>query len=672
MPRLLFSASLLALSLAAPFQAFAADPPASDQTSDPVVDPLVVTASRSGDATPIDLIGASVTVIDDQALQQRQTVVVSDVLRDVPGVAISRTGGVGDMTQVRIRGAEGNQTLVLIDGIKASDPFFDEYDFGTLIADPDAKIEVLRGQQSSLYGSDAIGGVINYITLTGAEAPGVHLRAEGGSMGTYGGGGRVAGVEGDLDYALSASGLHTDGYPVAPGGSRDVGSDSAGLSAKLIWTPLDNLHITGVARYSYTNADTDDQGQDPTNPATFGLTSDSPGTHYVNDAFYGLVRAQLDSFDGRWTNAVSAQLADTQRSEFDVPNAFAPIAGQPIVKISGDRGMRYRESYESAYRFGDDSLKQRVTFAIDGEQNTSRTTVSEVGSFLGEERLDNYGVVGEYDLTWKDAASFGASVRHDWNNRFADDTTYRVQASYKLDEGTRFHAAAGSGVKDPSFSELFDFEVGRFIGNPNLQPEKSEGWEVGVDQTFLSGHANVGATYFDNRSTDEITTSFATGVASPVNLPGTDPQRGVELFANAELTTEWRLDLSYTYLDAPQPQSVIQDGAFVTFDGQAVRRAKDIASVNLAWTPTGAPYTAALTVRYNGRQNDLAFTDPSFTPVLANLHAFTLVNLNATWRLNQTVELYGRIENLFDQTYQEVFSFQGAGRAAYAGVRLRF
>ena len=265
MPRYLFGASLLAILAASPLAASAQEAAATS-----TVDPLVVTASRSGDATPADLLGASVTVIDDAALQQRQTVVVSDVLRDVPGVAVSRTGAVGGLTQVRIRGAEGNHTLVLIDGIKASDPFDDEYDFGTIIADPDARIEVLRGQQSALYGSDAIGGVISYTTLTGKEAPGIRLNAEGGSMGTFSGGARVAGVTGDLDYALSASGLHTDGYPVAPGGNRNVGSDSAGLSAKLIWSPMDNLHITGVARYSYTDADTDDQGQDPSIPRPLG------------------------------------------------------------------------------------------------------------------------------------------------------------------------------------------------------------------------------------------------------------------------------------------------------------------------------------------------------------------------------------------------------------------
>ncbi|MBS0332511.1 MAG: TonB-dependent receptor, partial [Proteobacteria bacterium] len=138
MPRHLFGASLLALAAAAPLSAFAADVPPQDPAA-AVVDPLVVTASRSGDAVPADLVAASVTVVDDQALQDRQVRVVSDVLRDVPGVAVSRTGAVGGMTQVRLRGTEGNHTLVLVDGIKASDPFFDEFDFGTLLADEAAR-----------------------------------------------------------------------------------------------------------------------------------------------------------------------------------------------------------------------------------------------------------------------------------------------------------------------------------------------------------------------------------------------------------------------------------------------------------------------------------------------------------------------------------------------------
>jgi vitamin B12 transporter len=663
---LLLGASLLALISATAPAAFAEDAAASN-----TVTPLVVTTSRSGDATPADLVGASVTVIDDQALHERQTVIVSDVLRDVPGVAVSRTGAVGTFTSVRIRGAEGNQTLVLIDGVKASDPYYDEYDFGTMIADPDARIEVLRGQQSSLYGSDAIGGVISYTTLTGAEAPGVHVRTEMGSMGTFDGGGRVAGVQGDLDYAVSVSGARTTGYPVAVGGERDVGSESLGASAKLIWAATPNLHFTAVGRYSYTDADTDDVDNDFSSP-TFGLTIDSPGVHYVNKAVYGLLRGQLDLLDGRWTNAVTLQVADTKRTGFDVADPYSPPAGQPIVESYGDKGDRFKQSFVSAYRFGDDKVKQRVTVAFDAEQDTAQNTVATYGAYVGKNHINTSGLVGEYDVTLYDRASFDASVRHDWNNRFADDTTYRVEASYKFDMGLRLHAAAGSGVKDPSFSELFDYYAGHYIGNPDLQPEKSNGWEAGVDYTFLQGDANIGATYFHSHLTEEIALSYATGVAQPVNLPGSNPQHGVEVFGNLRILDAWRIDLSYTHLDAPQHSNVLIGGVSTDFYGQAVRRAQNIASVNLNWAPVGKPYTTTLTVRYNGAQNDFAYTDPSYEPVLVNLKAFTLVDLGATWSLDPKVELYGRIENLFNDTYQEVFSYATPGRAVYGGIRLRF
>ena len=662
--------SLLALAAATPALAQSnPDQPTTDKSGETIV----VTASRSGDAIPVDLIGGSVTVIDDQALQDRQTRIVSDVLRDVPGVAVSRIGAIGGQTQVRIRGSEGNHTLVLIDGIKASDPYDDEYDFGTLIADEDAKIEVLRGQQSSLYGSDAIGGVINYITLTGAEAPGIKLRAEGGSMDTYSGGARVAGVAGNLDYAVSSSYIHTGGYPVAPGGHRDIGSDNLGASFKTIWTAAPNFHLTAVGRYSYTNADTDDTDNVFGGP-TYGLTVDSPGVHFINKGYYGLVRAQLDLFDGRWTNAVTGQVADTERTNFDVADTSAPVAGQPIVKSAGDHGRRVKGSFESAFRFGDDDVKQRVTAAVDVEHESERSTYSSFGAFLGWRHTDNVGVVGEYELTAHDRFVIGGSVRYDDNSRFANDTTYRLQTSYKLGQGTRFHAAYGTGVKAPSFGELFDIFDGHYVGNPNLKPERSKGYEAGIEQSLINRAVVFDVTWFDNRITDEITTVFdANFVGHPVNLPDRTKQEGVEVSAAAKLGAGFRLDASYTYLHAPQDQAITTDPvtfATGTFGGQAIRRAKTIASANLTWAPDGQPFSGTLTVRYNGAQNDLFFG--FFPPTLQRLRSFTLVNLNASYKLRHNVELYGRIENLLDRNYQEVYAFATAGRAAYGGVRIRF
>ena len=350
-------------------------------------DTIVVTASRSGDAVPIDLIGSSITVATDQQLQARQTRVVSDVLRDVPGVAVSRTGAIGGQTQIRIRGAEANQVLVLIDGIEVCDPSTSEFDFGTLIADPAVHIEVLRGQQSSLYGSDAIGGVVNYITSTGAEAPGVSIRGEGGSFGTAYGAARAAGVTGGLDYAVSASGLHTRGYPTAENGSRDVGSNQLGFSGKAIWTIAPDFHLTAVGRYSHSSSDTNDSDAS-------GVTVDSPGTRYRNRGLYGLVRAQLDLLDGRFTNALTGQVADTTRTDYDVPDSFAPREGQPIEATYGTHGRRWKGSYEGAFHFGTDAVKQVATVAVDAKRESERTTVSEFGGFLGWRHTTNGGAGG--------------------------------------------------------------------------------------------------------------------------------------------------------------------------------------------------------------------------------------------------------------------------------------
>jgi len=226
MRSLVCTSALIAGSVAAPAIAQSDSVQLADQAT------IVVTGTRSTTPIRIDQSGSSIAVLDDQALDLRQTRAVSDILRDVPGVAVSRVAG---QTQVRLRGTEGNQTLVLIDGIEVSDPFVGEFDFGTLVADDRARIEVLRGQQSAIYGSDAIGGVIQYISPTGRDAPGISGRVEGGSFGTVNGAARIAGVAGSLDYALSGTVNSTDGTPNARGGRRDLSNDTGALSLKSTW-----------------------------------------------------------------------------------------------------------------------------------------------------------------------------------------------------------------------------------------------------------------------------------------------------------------------------------------------------------------------------------------------------------------------------------------------------
>lgn len=639
--------SLLAICAATPALA---QSDAGTESPDAVADQIVVTGSRSGEGTAVKNLPASITVISDADMQERQTRIVSDVLRDVPGVAVNRTGAIGGLTQIRIRGTEGNHVLVLIDGIEAADPYYGEYDFGTLIADPDARVEVLRGQQSSLYGSDAIGGVIQYITLTGREAPGISARAEGGSFGTYTGSARVAGYTDTFDYAVSGSLYGTDGVPTARGGTRDVGSTSAGASAKLTWTPSNVFKLTGVARYSYTDADTNNSEDDPSS-ALFGYTVDSPGVHYRNEAIYALVRGELSLADGRWLTSVTGQLADTERKGYDADGFDY-----------GDKGNRYKGSLETSYRFGTDRVVHRVTGALDFEREEFQNTTPSDYVFQGKRSTQNLGLVAQYELSVDDAFFAGGSIRYDDNNRFANVTTWRAQAGYRLPFGLRLRGAYGTGVKNPGYYELYGYSDGRYIGNPDLKPEKSEGWEAGLDQILADGHVTIGATYFHSRLKDEIYTTYPAPdyVATPGNRDTDSRQRGVEVFASAQPIEQIKLDFAYTYLNAKE------DGV------REVRRPKHVGSFNATVFSNDKRFAGTLTMRYNGRQDDVAYTDPSYIPVRVSLKDYVLVNLNAEYKVTGNISVFGRIENLTDEKYEEVFSFATPGRAAYGGVKARF
>lgn len=642
--RLLVSLAALAVTQPALAQTDPAQP-----ARDAEGNAIVVTATRSGEAVAARDVPASLTLLDAEALAERQTRIVSDVLRDVPGLAVNRTGGVGGLTQVRVRGGESNHVLVLVDGIEVADPYQGEFDFNTLLADENARIEVLRGQQSSLYGSDAIGGVIQYLTATGREAPGIAIRAEGGTDATAAGALRIAGAGDTLDYALTGTLYRTDGDPTARGGVRDVGATSLSAAAKTSWTPSAAFKLTAVARYSRTDALANNSDNDPASP-TFGYTVDSPGVSTVIEGLYGLVRADLALAEGRWNHAVTGQIADTVRQGLS-----------PAGLDYGNKGQRYKGSYETSLRLGDAALSHRLTAAVDYEHERYRTTTPSPFAFQGWRSTDNWGLVGQYELNAGDAFAAGASVRRDLNDRFADTTTWRAQAGYRLPFGLRVRGAYGTGVKNPGYFELFGYSDGRYIGNPDLKPERSEGWEAGVDQS-IGTRTTIGATYFDNRLKDEIFVTYPAPafVATPANRTTQSRQQGVEVFANARPVDQLRIDLAYTYLDAKE------DGV------REVRRPRHTGSVAVTAFSADRRLSGTLTARYNGRQTDSAFIDPSFVPVTVSLQEYVLVNLALDYRLSERLSLFGRVENLTGERYEEVFSFVGAGAGAVGGLRARF
>jgi vitamin B12 transporter len=613
-------------------------------------DLVIVTASR-GPGIDADVLGGSFSLITAEDMKLRQTQVVSDILRDVPGIAVSRAGTVGSITSVRLRGSEANHALVMIDGMEAGDPFQGEFDFSTLIADDVAKIEVLRGQQSALYGSDAIGGVIHYITATGAEAPGISARTEGGSFGTAAASARVAGVDGAFDYAINASYYNTGGVKGSRFGTRELGSRNAALSGKFTYALAENLSVTAVARYQDLDADTEPQDFNfPINPATFGFAVDGLNSTKAK-TLYGLVRGDLALLDGQWLHALTLQAVDGARKNYD---DFGVLSSETV-------GLREKASYVSTYKFGTDIAAHALIFAADFKRETYRN--KDVFGFplpMNDKRsLENTGLVGEYDLTIGDRIGFGAAVRHDINDYFDSATTYRLQGSYRVMDHVRLRAALGSGVKNPTNYELFGFDPVTYLGNPNLKPERSEGWEAGVEIGLFEDRVLIGGTYFNTRLEDELFTVFLPGFISTTDnrVTGSKSQ-GFEFTAGLRLDKEWRIDAAWTNVHA------LEAGQ------QELRRAPNIASLNVSWRAPDDRFGANLTIRYNGEQQDSNFTLAG--PPRVTLESYTLVNLGGDYRINDVFEFYGRVENLTDEKYEEVYTFPTSGRAIYAGVKAAF
>ena len=603
---------------------------------------IIVSATRSGDILLPENYTGSATVLDADTLENRQTRDIADVLRDVPGVAVA---GIAGQTQIRLRGSEANHVLVLVDGIEVSDPFAGEFDIGTLQAEVGARVEVLRGPQSALYGSDAIGGVVAYESASGRAVPGLAARVEGGTQATINGALRYGAFGDSWDAALSATVVSTGGQPNARGGTRDIGRDSYTVSGKGSVDVSGSFALRAAARFIRTEGEFNDSDFDFASP-TFGLTIDSPGTGYVNEAVYALVGARAEVLEGRWTHDLSAQRAEIDRKTFG-----------PFGPTSGSEGDRIKASYVTALRLND---AHNLTFAADWERERFRNADPSGFAFAGRRAIETVGLVGEYRYAGA-AFDLTAAVRHDLNDKFRDATTFRVGAGYRLADTTRLRAAAGSGVKNPGFFELYGFVDGRFIGNDALRPEKSTGWEVGVDQD-VGDSARLSVTYFDSELDGEIFTTFPapTFIATPANRVTESQQRGVEVSFNARLADQWSLDAAYSYLDAEE------NGV------EEVRRPDHIASAALTWSAPGDAASATLVVRHNGATPDVAFTDPSFVPVRVRLDDYTLVNLNARVRLAEGISGFARVENLFDEDYEQVFSFVSPGRSAVVGVEARF
>ncbi|MEO9463569.1 MAG: TonB-dependent receptor [Marinomonas sp.] len=605
---------------------------------------ILVPGSRSEDLAAKDFNGSATIVLPEQ-IERRQTRDIADILRDVPGVAVAATAG---QTQIRLRGSEGNHVLVMVDDIEVSDPIGGEFDIGTLQVEIGSSLEVLRGPQSALYGSDAIGGVVAYRSAAGHRFGGFSARVEAGSFGTVNGSARLGIGDTANNFALNATIVSTDGTPNAlpltdTTGVRNLGRDSYTVSGKGEVAATGNLSFRAAARFITTKGDFNDQDFNGGSPS-LGFVVDTPGVTYENEAIYALVGARLEAMGERWTHDLSAQIADITRDTFG-----------PAGRTSGSKGQRLKASYVSDFELTD---AHSLIFAADIEREEYRNRDPFGFAFTGTRSARNIGLVGEYRYAG-DALDLNAAIRHDFSNRFDDATTFKIGAGFEVTDGTRLRASAGSGIKNPGFFELYGFFDGRFIGNAELNPEKSTEWEVGIDQDI--GDVRLSATYFDATLKGEIFTSFPapTFVATPDNRETNSKRRGVELSASANLG-QFTMNAAYSYLDAKE------NGV------QEVRRPKHIASAALDWSAPNDAVSAGIVVRHNGRATDSAFTNPSFVPETAILDDYTLVNLYGEVALTDRIRAFARAENLLDEEYEQVFSFLSQGRSVIAGISVNF
>ncbi len=598
---------------------------------------IVVTASRL--ATPAEQIGSSVSVITADDMQRRQVHTVYDALRELEGVHIARQGGHGGTSSAFIRGNEGYHTKVMIDGIMVNDPSEPNraFDFAHLTPDNIERVEVLRGNQSTLYGSDAIGGVINIITKEGEGPPSVTLSSEYGSFDTSISRFSIGGREGPLSYSLAGSyadsrGIsHTDEPP-----GRD-GYRNTTLGGKFGIQAMDNLKFDFTYRW--------DDAMNKYDASQFPLTPDFDTVRVPVDARAWTERhvmrsqATLDLADGMWEQIIGVGRSDTKRR--NVEEGVEPV---PDEHFGADESVRdYRGKYTQVDWQHNFYLHERSTLTLGGEWQEEKAPEADARtSMTGGFVQQRFEPVDDLFVT--------AGLRSDRHEDFGTETTYRFSTAYLLQEtGTRFRGSFGTGFKAPSLDNLYGF-----AGNPDLEPERSRSWDLGVEQSFFDGRLSAEATYFASEVEDMIDWAWT----------GPDPWDG-----EMQNVDEARINGIETALAYMPVDFLTFRGGYTytrTRDGdgeELLRRPKDryTAGISYRWRELS---NVSLTGHHVGRRYDW--------PGDVRLGSYTLFNLAASHDIHDNFTVFGRIENLTREDYEEVDGYNAPGRTFFAGLRATF
>ncbi len=583
--------------------------------------------------TPIEeqAYGRANTVLTGEEIQRRGIATVQDALRHVPGVAVSATGE--SNTQIRIRGAEGNHTLVLIDGMRAQ-AGDQEYYFSGLSTANIERIEVLRGPQSVFFGADASAGVINIITDKGTAGTQARAGVEYGDG--WSGYAHVSRRDDRGGVALNFSRRNDHGYDI----SATPDGDDDGLRRSQIQLSGDYA-LTETLRAGVTLRRADEKYDwDATNWAATGpddyLVDSGDRASRVERG--GQLWLEAETMDGRLNHRLSYEQS---RYEFDDHQYTQTEARTDLWK------------YRAVYGIDGtvDAADQTIAFGLEHRKDENKLADE-------QHRRSNSAIV-EYRGAFANGLDVQLGLRHDNNDVFKDATTWSLGLSWQVpDAPYRLHASAGTGVVNPNYTELFG--GWGYVGNPNLKPEENRSFDLGVEATLMDGRAVVDLTYFHEDLENEITWSSA---ARPdgtnyYNQDGTSTRRGVEIAGSYQVSDDLSFGADYTYLDAKNP-----DGSVET------RRPRHQLGLNATYLFAEGRGSVSGDVTYVAGNFD---TESWGTYAVKELPDYTVVNVAAGYDLTDKVRLTGRVMNLFDEDYADAGGYPARGRAAYVGLAAKW
>jgi vitamin B12 transporter len=599
---------------------------------------IVVTANRL--ETPEDAVASSVSVITGFEIEKKQTSTVADALREVPGLSVVNQGGLGRTTFAFIRGTNPGQLLVLLDGVRMNDPLNGGtgFNFGTLSTDGVERIEVVRGAQSVMYGSDAIGGVINIITKKGRGPLKGNASLEYGSYNSWNGNAGISGSQEKTHYALSAGYQTRDGFSVADetlGNTEKDGSRLLTLSGKGGTEISPGLSAEVLARFSDSQFSLDQGGGAPT-----ANSGDDPNFTSTDQQFYSLV--QLRYSKSAYTETLfGLSWMSNQRTDDDSADVYRTSFLQDSFKSS-----RLKAQLQNNLFLDDENT---VTLGLEGyREGGSITSNSNSGNGdMGFRTVDVGSLFIEEQLTQKKL--FGSlGLRLDGHSRFGSHLTYRLAPGYRLEStGTTVKASVGSGFRAPDSYQLFS----PLYGETGLRPETTVGMDFGAEQKVIPGVWVLSATFFYNVQKDLI--EFNSGTNRFANVAKSSAS-GLELTSKNLFSGGWTWNTSYTYTFAKDD----------TTGFQLKRRPKHQVSTAVEYRPSDYLQTS-LQLLYVGERADtdaVSFSRKEMPP-------HYVVRLAGDYEFQKSWRVFARVENVLDRVYEEADGYGTSRRAFYVGLK---